>query len=285
MQLLTHPGPRSEARFTALPCHAQPVELRLAAGMSFEKAVVQGFAEAGFTAGYLRLSGAPCARLSYVIPAPAPGDGRAAWYSKTHVLDTAVISEAGLHLGMKQGAPFLHCHGLWSGPDGAQRMGHLLAPDSELAQEMTVQGWGITGAALAVTPDPETGFDLFAPVVQGSSAGDGLPALLCTLRPNEDPHALLAEAGAPLGRARIEGIGSLVHTSFEASQLESYATEVLLRAGRLTGDSVILNAASVGFDGAPMAGVLRPHGNRICITAEVLLIGDQTRGPLGDSAP
>ncbi|MCT4373493.1 hypothetical protein CLG85_025635 [Yangia mangrovi] len=272
-QLLDHPGPRAPRRFTALPCRAQPVELRLAAGLSVEQAVVQALAEAGFSAGYLRLTETAFARLAYVIPAPAPGDGRAAWYSETHVLESALLTEAGLHLGMKDGTPFLHCHGLWAGQDGQPRMGHLLAQDSTLAEDMLVRGWGLTGAALSVTPDPETGFDLFAPAAVGT-AGKGHPALLCTLRPNEDPHALLAQAGAPLGRARIEGIGSLVHSRFEHDELESYATEVLLRAGRLTGDSVILNAASVGFDGTPMSGVLRPHDNRICITAELLLIGE-----------
>ncbi|WP_353471681.1 hypothetical protein PVT71_10235 [Salipiger sp. H15] len=273
IQRLGHPGPRAEARFAARPCRAAPVQLRLAAGVSFEQAVVQGFAEAGFSAGYLRLAGAAFERLDYVIPAPAPGDGRAAWYSATHRLQHARLSEAGLHLGTKNGAPFLHCHGLWSAGEEPLRMGHLLAPDSVLAEETVATGWGLTGAALEVRPDPETGFDLFTPVPCGIEA-EGHPALLCTLRPNEDPHALLVAAGETLGRARIEGIGSLVNTSFEAGWLESYATEVLLRCGRLTGDSVILNAASVGFDGAPMSGVLRPHENRICITAELLLIND-----------
>ncbi|ANT62679.1 hypothetical protein AYJ57_20100 [Salipiger sp. CCB-MM3] len=273
LQLLSHPGPRAEARFAALPCRAQPVEIHLAAGQSFERAVVQGFAEAGFSAGYLRLADIAFERLTYVIPAPAPGDGRAAWYSKTYVLERAEIAEAGLHLGMKDGAPFLHCHGLWSGAGGPLRMGHLLAAGSVLAEAVTMSGWGITGAALEVTPDAETGFDLFAPRAVGE-AGSGHPALLCTLRPNEDPHSLLPQLAGGMERARIEGIGSLVNTRFETGTLESYATEMLLRAGRLTGESVILNAASVGFDGTPMSGVLRPHENRICITAELLLIED-----------
>ena len=272
-QQLAHPGPRASGRFTALPCRAQKLELRLAAGLTVEQAVVQALAEAGFSAGYLRLTEAAFARLAYVIPAPAPGDGRAAWYSKTHVLDGAQLSEAGLHLGVKDDAPFLHCHGLWSGQDGQPRMGHLLAQQSTLAEDVLVHGWGLTGATLSVAADPETGFDLFSPTAVGAP-GEGRPALLCTLRPNEDPHALLPQAGAPLGQARIEGIGSLVHSRFEHDELESYATEVLLRAGRLTGDSVVLNVASVGFDGKPVSGVLRPHDNRICITAELLLIGE-----------
>ncbi|WP_027233610.1 PPC domain-containing DNA-binding protein [Leisingera caerulea] len=274
LQELAHPGPRAADRYAALPCRAQPVTLRLAAGLPFDQAVVQGFAAAGFTAGYLRLPPARFARLTYVIPAPAPGDGRAAWYSKPHVLMDAAASEAGLHLGSKAGAPFLHCHGLWCTPGGDLRMGHLLAPESVLREDVTATGWGLSGAALDVAPDPETGFDLFAPVAAEAAdeIGAGAPALLCTLRPNEDPHSLLPQIARGLAPLRIEGIGSLVHTRFTSGTLDSYATEVLLRTSCVAGDSTTLNAASVGFDGTPMTGVLRPHANRICITAELLLI-------------
>ncbi|MAC78493.1 MAG: DUF296 domain-containing protein [Rhodobacteraceae bacterium] len=269
---LSHPGPRAGARFTALPCHAQPVDLRLAAGVPFDQAVIRAFADAGFTAGYLKIGPAAFAHLSYVIPAPAPGDRRAAWYSRTYTMRNATVTEAGLHIGTKDGAAFLHCHGLWSEGGGPVRMGHLLSPESVLRDDITAQGWGLTGAALQVTHDPETGFDLFAPTPTATGPAE-TNALLCTLRPNEDPHALLVQAAAPLGDARIEGIGSLVTTQFDDDRLDSYATEVLVRSGRVAGD-VTIDAASVGFDGDPKTGRLKPHGNRICITAELLLIAD-----------
>ncbi|SNT71779.1 hypothetical protein [Paracoccus seriniphilus] len=272
-RVLTHPGPRNPARFTALPCRARPVELQLQAGIPVEQAVVQAFSQAGFSAGYLRLADASFTRLSYVIPGPAPGDGRAAWYSATHVIEDAVLAEAGLHLGRKNGAPFLHCHGLWSDVGGPLRMGHLLTGDSILARDLHVSGWGLSGATLEVQPDPETGFELFTPTATTSSR-TGQPALLCRLRPNEDPHALLPQAGATLGKARIEGLGSLINTSFTDGTQDSYATEVLLRSGRLDRDGVTIEAASVGLDGEPMSGILHPHDNRICITAEVLLIAE-----------
>lgn len=277
-QKLEHPGPRAADRYAALPCQAQPVTLQLTAGLPFDQAVAQGFAAAGFTAGYLRLPPARFARLSYVIPAPAPGDGRAAWYSKPHVLIDATAAEAGLHLGSKAGAPFLHCHGLWCTPGGDLRMGHLLAPDSVLREDVTATGWGLSGAALHVAPDPETGFDLFAPTA-ATAVGDadaGVPALLCTMRPNEDPHSLLPQIAQGMAPLRIEGIGSLVHTRFTNGTLDSYATEVLLRTSRIAGDCATLNAVSVGFDGTPITGVLSPHANRICITAELLLIEVET---------
>ncbi|MFV0492781.1 MAG: hypothetical protein ACK5M4_13270 [Pseudorhodobacter sp.] len=276
-QILRHPGPRAEARFMALPCRVQPVELRLAAGIPFDRAVAQAFADHGFPAGYLRLSKAQFDQLCYVIPAPAPGDGRAAWYSATHRLTQATMWDGGLHLGRKDGAAFLHCHGLWSETGGEVRAGHLLSPESILAREVVARGWGVSGAALEVRHDPETGFDLFAPVaVSDRDKGDA--ALLATMRPNEDPHAILTEIARTLPQAAIEGVGSLVHTHFISDQVESYATEVLLREGRIDHGVVTLSAAAVGFDGVPKTGLLKPNANRICITAELLLIAD-TGGP------
>lgn len=277
---LSHPGPTTAARFAALPCRAHPLKLRLRSGMCFEQAVVQAFAEAGFSAGYLRLVDVPFETLSYVIPAPAPGDGRAAWYSATRVLKDAMLTEAGLHLGVRDAAPFLHCHGLWRDAEGLEQMGHLLGPDSTLHAETFAFGWGLDQAALETRPDRETGFDLFAPTPRPPEQTEqGHHALLCTLRPNEDPHQLLAEAGKALGNARIEGIGSLVDTHFSEGSLTSYATEVLIQRGTLSDGQVDLQTASVGFDGTPMAGLLAPNANRICITAEMLLIAQKAEMP------
>lgn len=270
---LWHPGPRAQARFAILPCRAHPVELHLDAGLPFDEAVARAFAAQGFAAGYLRLQGAQFRDLHYVIPARAPGDGRAAWYSATHRLRGALVAEAGLHLGRRQGAPFLHCHGLWAEAGGEMRAGHLLSPESVLAEGHVAQGWGVSGAMLEVAPDPETGFDLFAPVAVAGME-EGGPARLVTIRPNEDPHAILARIARTLPRSRVEGLGSLVHTCFAQDRLDSYATEVLVQAGHVENGVAHLLVAAVGFDGVLKAGLLQPHGNRICITAELLLIED-----------
>lgn len=270
---LSHPGPRSAARYAASPCVAHPVSLRLRAGMPFDQAVTAAFAEAGFDAGYVTLENARFAHLSYVIPGKAPGDGRAAWYNSVPALEDATISLAGLHLGKKSGAAVQHCHGLWSAADGQSRMGHMLLSDSMLADTTIAQGWGLHGAALHVLHDTETGFDLFAPIKTGSV--ENANAVLCTLRPNEDPHAVLARIAedARIHSGLLAGIGSLVDTHFRADSLESYATEVLIRSGRLANGTAELDVASVGFDAVPKCGPLARGANRICITAEILLIG------------
>lgn len=241
--------------------------------MAFDQAVMVAFAEAGFDAGYVTLANARFARLSYVVPGTAPGDGRAAWYKSVPALEEATVSLAGLHLGQRSGTAVQHCHGLWSAADGHPRMGHMLLPDSTLADTTIAQGWGLQGAALHVMHDTETGFDLFAPVTTGSVEHPN--AVLCTLRPNEDPHALLEEIAeqAGIGLGLLAGLGSLVDTHFEAYTLDSYATEMLIHSGHLANRRADLNVASVGFDAVPRCGSLARGANRICITAEILMIG------------
>lgn len=270
---LSHPGPRNSSRHVATPCLAHPVSVRLPAGMPFDQAVTAAFAEAGFDAGFVTLQDARFARLSYVIPGKAPGDGRAAWYCSVPVLDEATVSLAGLHLGKRSGTAAQHCHGLWSAADGQARMGHMLLPDSTLADSTIAQGWGLQGAALHVLQDPETGFDLFAPVRTGSVEHPN--ALLCTLRPNEDPHAVLEEIAGQAGirTGVLAGIGSLVDTHFTTDTLDSYATEMLIRSGHLDNGAAELSVASVGFDAVPRCGSLARGANRICITSEILMIG------------
>jgi predicted DNA-binding protein with PD1-like motif len=270
---LSHPGPRNPSRYTATPCLAHPVSLRLRAGMTFDQAVTAAFAEAGFDAGYVTLKDARFAHLAYVIPGKAPGDGRAAWYCSVPALDDATVSLAGLHLGQRSGTAVQHCHGLWSAADGRSRMGHMLLSDSTLADTTIAEGWGLQGAALHVLQDPETGFDLFAPVK--TKTVEKPNAVLSTLRPNEDPHAVLEEIAAQAGirTGVLAGVGSLVDTHFTAGTLESYATEMLIRSGQLDNGAAELSVASVGFDAVPRCGSLARGANRICITAEILMIG------------
>ncbi|MCC5960793.1 MAG: DUF296 domain-containing protein [Rhodobacteraceae bacterium] len=271
---IAHPGQPAQARDAALPCHARPVTLTLRAGATVAQAITDALAQAGIQAAYLRLDGAMLSALRFVIPAPAPGDGHAAWYSRTYAPAQPVrLLHAGVHAGWREGARFLHCHGLWDGTAPAPAMGHVLCPESILAAPYQAKGWAIEGAGLHVEHDPETEFSLFQP---HSMPHDATPnAVLATLRPNRDIEQALAGIAARHGmqNGRIHGIGSLVGTCFQGGgYIDSYATEILIRDGRLQAGKVALDVASVGFDGRALAGWLKPDANAVCVTAEVLLI-------------
>lgn len=273
LRTLRHPGPVAPERWQAVPCRAEPVRVRLRAGLRFGEAVARGLAETGHDAGYLCLSDVAMARLSYVIPAPAPGDGHAAWYSAVRTIpDAPRITTGGVHLGRRDGAPFTHCHGVWRGEQTPAAMGHLLPDDCILLTDCEVSGWGLTGAGLVAEHDPETAFTLFRPRADGAS---GKPdAFLCRVRPNQDISAALTALAADLGvnDAEIAGIGSLVGTCFtEGPAITPYATEVLLTRGRIRAGVPDLAALSVGFDGIFREGDLRPGRNAVCVTAELLI--------------
>jgi len=275
MRTIQHLGPVATPRFRALPCHAHPVTLTLRAGVPMDQAIAEGLGAQGFAAGYLRLDGAQMARLDYVRPAPASGQGHAAWYSPTHALTDVQIAQAGAHLGLRDGRAFVHCHGLWGGA-----MGHMLVPDSVLAEDTVVTGWGLSGAMLVAEPDAETLFTLFQPTPAPEQSG-GLPALLATLRPNQDVAVgivgLAAQAGFSV--AQVEGIGSTVGADFDGGAItESYGTEFLLTDAQITNGTLDAQIAAVGFHGEIATGALPMGRNAVCVTSELLLIAGAARG-------
>ncbi|MFN4059119.1 MAG: hypothetical protein ACK4HW_13290, partial [Roseinatronobacter sp.] len=225
MRLIHHSGPVAVARSRALPCRAHPVTLTLRGGVPLDHAMTDALGGLGFAAGYLRLDGAQMARLDYVRPARASGQGHAAWYSETYQLRDAGIAQAGAHLGLRDGRAFVHCHGLWGGAAG-----HMLVADSVLACDTQVIGWGLSGAILVAEPDAETLFTLFQPAPAPDRDG-GLPALLATLRPNQDVAAGIVGLAAQAGfqNAQVEGIGSTVGADLIGGAItESYGTEFLI---------------------------------------------------------
>ncbi|QDA36393.1 DUF296 domain-containing protein (plasmid) [Paracoccus liaowanqingii] len=268
--MLVHPGPADPQRVQVVPCRAHPLRLRLAPGLPLDRAVAEAIGAAGFDAAWLWLQDLRCARLSYVIPAPPPGDGRVAFYSDTHLLDDRPrIVAAGLHLGQGPAGAVLHAHGLWAEAEGALRMGHLRPEATLLAGAAEVTGWGLDGAAFHRARDAETGFDLFSPCALPRSHQGGLPSRLLRLRPHQDLGDSVRHLAGPQTR-HVAGLGSLIGTSFaDAPDLPGPATEILI-LGR---DGQDLRIASVGIEGRVGQGLLAP-ANPVCITAELLLIDE-----------
>src|SRR5690606_23502370 len=150
---------------------------------TFMAGVARVFAEAGCDGGFLAIEGGACDPFRYVLPAFSPDKDHAAWYSDTFapaaggrfITATAIVGE-------RDGAPFLHCHGIWDTGVGELRLGHLLRSDSTVRQPILVACYGSRTATFQAIPDPETNFTLFSATGE-SSAGNGI---LLRIRPNED---------------------------------------------------------------------------------------------------
>lgn len=264
---LRHPGPAQHPRWTALPCTAEPVAVTLPARETLLASAAEAMAD--FDGAWLWIEGAQMARLDFLIPGLDDTGAHAAWYAGPHRMPPgARIVRLGLHLGWRQGARFLHGHGVFAAPGWAgPQAGHILPLESALARPARASGFGIRGARLVQRPDPETGFPLFAPEACGGGAG----ALLMTARPNQDLGAALTAATGP-GPAEVHGLGSLVAPRFaDGRQVDSIATEILLTGGRIDGAETRLDADIVGLDGVLHSGILAPGAAGICVTAEVLI--------------
>ncbi len=227
-------------------------------------AVAMAFAAAGYRSGYLRLSDVVLNPLAYVIPADAPDDSHAAWYSDTFHPDGPVtVTDAGLFLGTRDGAPFFHCHGLWQTEWGL-RMGHALPGETWLARDVTVRGWGLSGAILDAVPDAETNFTLFTPTAFGPGVASN--AALAAIRPDEDLCQTLDRI-AP--GARVEGIGSLVGCWFDdGREVPAQPTEILItraRGGEV--EVALVDRAGDIHRGRPM-----PGANPVFVTFELLIL-------------
>lgn len=276
MRSLRQPGPAAAGRAAVAPCIAMPLKLALRAGRSVNEAVTGALAEAGFDAGYVHLRDVAVAPMRYVIPAPAPDRTHAAWYSGTFAPEGTVrIEEAGVIAGSRDGAPFIHCHGVWLEPGGSRRAGHLLPHDSLVAEDAEVDGWGISGATFAARDDEETNFRLFRAEAAPGVATAGRAALAATLRPNGDLSLAIEEACRTHGfdAASIHGIGSLVGVDFaDGRHVPSYATEVFVTGGGVAAGRATLDVALVALDGTVHAGRLAHGTNPVCITFELLLV-------------
>lgn len=267
---LSHPGPPLEPRWTALPCTAAPVALMLPARATLLASVAEALAD--YDGAWLWIEGAAMARLDFLIPGPDPTGRHVAWYAGPHRMPAgARIVRLGLHLGWRDGARFLHGHGVFAAPgwDGPQA-GHILPLESALAAPALATGFGLHGARLTVAPDPETGFPLFRPAPCGGGGG----ALLVTARPNQDLSQAAERAAAAHGIAdgTVHGLGSLVSPRLtDGGGVDSFATEILLTDGNLRDGRATLAADVVGLDGRLVTGVLQPGACGICVTAELLI--------------
>ncbi|ORE90447.1 hypothetical protein ATO4_21235 [Aurantimonas sp. 22II-16-19i] len=283
MRTIRHPGPAAPIRHAKAWGEAVALDFTVAPGETMEAGLGRGIAAAGCDAGYVSLAGARLAPFRYVMPAGSPGPSHAAWYSQTFAPEGVVtVTEAGAIVGRRDGAPFVHCHGLWQAAGGPLAMGHMLPPDSLAAEPVRVTGIGLRGAAFESRQDDETNFRLFAAEPADRDLNDaarqesGTPrALALTLRPNQDVCQAIEVVCRNEGitRARIHGIGSLNEARFEnGPPMPSYASELLIRDGRLENGRVRLDIVVVAMDGAIFEGVLARGDNPVCVTFELVVV-------------
>src|SRR6478736_8822570 len=167
MRSIAQPGARTPERIQWVEARGRAFSFTLEAGVPLLEAARRGFAEAGFAGGVLNMQGGALGPFAYVMPALSKTPEHAAFYSDTFRPDGITRMKLGaMTLGERDGAPFFHCHGLWTETDGHLHGGHILPEESIVAEPFEVEAFGIDGAMFTAEPDPETNFKLFGPVAR-----------------------------------------------------------------------------------------------------------------------
>jgi predicted DNA-binding protein with PD1-like motif len=282
MRNIVQPGPPAPERIQWVEARGRAFSFMLEAGLPLLEAARRGFAEAGFAGGVLNIRGGALGPLAYVMPALSKTGANAAFYSDTfRPVGIARLKLAAMTLGERDGAPFFHCHGLWTEADGHVHGGHILPEETIVAEPFAVEAFGIVGAAFTAEPDPETNFKLFGPVacpVAGVEATSRAFAL--RLRPNQDFAGALETFCRQRGifRARIHGgVGSTIGACFtDGRSVMPFATELAVSSGTVAPGAngtleAELDIALVDYLGGIAEGRLVRGDNPVLMTMELVL--------------
>jgi predicted DNA-binding protein with PD1-like motif len=282
MRSIDQPGPPATERIQWVEARGRAFSFTLQAGVPLLEAARRGFAEAGFAGGTLKIKGGALGPFAYVMPALSKTGENAAFYSDVfRPVGVTQLRIAAMTLGVRDGAPFFHCHALWSEADGKINGGHILPEETMVAEAFEVEAFGIDGAVFSAEPDPETNFKLFGPVARpATGAKQAGRAFALRLRPNQDFAGALEIFCKQHGifRARIHGgVGSTIGARFtDGRSVVPFATELLIRSGTIApGASGSLEAdldvALVDYLGGLAEGRLMRGDNPVLMTMELAI--------------
>lgn len=282
MRSIKQPGAPVTERIQWVEARGRAFSFTLEAGLPLLEAARRGFAAEGFAGGVLNFGGGALGPFAYVMPALSKTGENAAFYSDTYRPAGLTRTKLGsMTLGMRDGAPFFHCHGLWTEADGKASGGHMMPDETIVAEPFEVEAFGLDGALFTAEPDPETNFKLFGPVVAASTgARTTSRAFALRLRPNQDFAFCLEEFCRAHGIARAKihgGVGSTIGARFtHGGVTEPFATELAITAGAIApgasgGLEAALDVALVDYTGGIAEGRLVRGDNPVLMTMELVL--------------
>ena len=282
MRQITQPGPPVGERIQSVEARGRGFSFTVQAGLPLLEAVQGGFAVQGFASGVANIADGALGPFGYVMPALSTTPEHAAFYSETHRPEGITrLSTATMTLGMRDGAPFFHCHALWTEQDGRHGGGHILPEETIVAEPFVVEAYGIDGALFAAEPDIETNFKLFGPVsAEPNGAKTSSRVVALRLRPNQDVAGSLEgfcrQHGITTARIR-GGVGSTIGARFtDGSLIEPFATELTVTSGLIApgasgAPEAVLDVALVDHTGGIARGRLLRGDNPVLMTMELVL--------------
>jgi predicted DNA-binding protein with PD1-like motif len=282
MRSIVQPGLPAPERIQWVAARGRAFSFTLQAGVPLLEAARRGFAAEGFAGGTLSMTGGALGPFAYVMPALSKTGDNAAFYSDTFRPGGVTrLKMATMTLGARDGAPFFHCHGLWTEAGGRIKGGHMLPEETVVAEPFAVDAFGVDGAAFTAEPDPETNFKLFGPVARPAAAVETTSrAFALRLRPNQDFAGALEAFCRERGiiSAKLHGgVGSTIGARFtDGRVVEPFATELAVSSGvvAIGGGGALeaeLDIALVDYLGGIAEGRLTRGDNPVLMTMELVL--------------
>ncbi|MDR3487005.1 MAG: DUF296 domain-containing protein [Bradyrhizobium sp.] len=282
MRSIVQPGSPIPERIQWVEARGRAFSATLAAGLPLLEAARRGFAAEGFAGGALNFRGGALGPFAYVMPALSRTGENAAFYSDTFRPDGVTRLKLGaMTLGQRDGAPFFHCHALWTEAGGRSNGGHILPEETIIAEPFAVEAFGVDGAVFTAEPDPETNFKLFGPVPSRSAGATTTSrAFALRLRPNQDFAGALEAFCRAHGifRARLHGgVGSTIGARFtDGRTVVPFATELAVSSGSIASGAggrpeAALDVALVDYLGGLAEGRLVRGDNPVLMTMELVL--------------
>jgi predicted DNA-binding protein with PD1-like motif len=282
MRSIKQPGTPVAERIQWVEARGRAFSFTLQAGLPLLEAARRGFAAEGFAGGVLNFRSGALGPFAYVMPALSKTGENAAFYSETfRPAGVTRVRLGSMTLGNRDGAPFFHCHGLWTEADGRANGGHMLPEETIVAEPFEVEAFGIDAATFTAEPDPETNFKLFGPVASSSTgARTTSRAFALRLRPNQDFAGALEGFCRERGitHAKIHGgVGSTIGARFtHGGVIEPFATELAVTCGSIAPSrsgalEAALDVALVDYTGGIGEGRLVRGDNPVLMTMELTL--------------
>jgi len=282
MRTIRQPGAPVAERIQWVEARGRAFTFTLQPGLPLLEAARRGFAAEGFLGGVLNFARGSLGPFAYVMPALSKTGENAAFYSETFRPAGVTRTKLGsMTLGVRDGAPFFHCHGLWKEADGRASGGHMMPDETIVAAPFEVHAFGLDGAMFTAEPDAETNFKLFGPVaVAATGACSPSRAFALRLCPNQDLAGALEGFCREHGirRAKIHGgVGSTIGARFtHGGVTEPFATELAITAGEIApGSSGALEAeldvVLIDYTGGIAEGRLVRGENPVLMTMELVL--------------
>ena len=281
MRRIAQPGPPAPDRIQWVEARGRAFTFTLEAGLPLLEAARRGFAAEGFAGGTLNIAAGALGPFAYVMPALSWTGENAAFYSDTfRPAGVTRLKLGSMTLGSRDGAPFFHCHALWTEAGGRSNGGHILPEETIIAEPFAVDAFGLDGAVFTAEPDPETNFKLFGPVPSASGVTTTSRAFALRLRPNQDFAGALEAFCRAHGifRARLHGgVGSTIGARFtDGRSVIPFATELAVSSGFVASGAggtleAALDVALVDYLGGLAEGRLARGDNPVLMTMELVL--------------